>query len=269
MKSLIRFSVLASGSSGNACYVESDNARVLIDAGLSAREIERRLAQVGVEPSSLDGLIITHEHSDHIKGAGPLTRRYNLPLYINEKTLESGHKKLGKLPQPEIIETGRTFTIKDLNVETFTKCHDAADPVGVVLSLNGVRIGVATDLGRSTRLIEDRLKGCQALIIEFNHDPVMLDQGPYPLYLKRRIKGSDGHLSNEQAGDLLKVVSHGNLKQVVLAHLSEKNNDPEKAHQEAAGVLEKCGLGETHISISRQDESGPMIELEASVICDL
>jgi len=133
--------------------------------------------------------------------------------------------------------------------------------VGIVLSFDGIRIGVATDLGRSTRLIEDRLKGCQALIIEFNHDPVMLEQGPYPLFLKRRIKGRDGHLSNEQAGDLLQAVCHDNLKQVVLAHLSEKNNHPEKAYQQAADVLEKCGLGETSILISRQDESGPMMEL--------
>lgn len=261
MKSRIRFSVLASGSSGNACYVESDNARILIDAGLSARRIEQRLEHVGVPPSSLDALIITHEHSDHIKGAGPLARRYDLPLYINQKTLESGRKNLGKLPRPKIIQTGRTLTIKGLNVETFTKCHDAADPLGIVLSLNGVRVGVATDLGKSTRLVEDRLKGCQALIIEFNHDTVMLEQGSYPLYLKRRIKGRDGHLSNEQAGDLLKAVCHDNLKQVVLAHLSEKNNHPEKAYQEAAEVLEKNGLLETRILISRQDESGPMIEL--------
>ena len=205
MRRLIRFSVLASGSSGNACYIESANARILIDAGLSARELERRLEQVGVAPSSLDALVVTHEHSDHIKGAGPLARRYGLPLYINQKTLESGCKALGKLPLPVIIRTGQTLTIKDLDVETFTKCHDAADPVGVVLSLNGVRIGMATDLGRSTRLIEDRLKGCQALIIEFNHDPVMLEQGPYPPHLKQRIKGRDGHLSNEQACDLLKA----------------------------------------------------------------
>jgi len=116
MKSRIRFSVLASGSSGNACYVESNNARILIDAGLSARKIERRLEQVGVVPSGLDALIITHEHLDHIKGAGPLARRYDLPLYINKKTLESGRKNLGKLPLPVIIRTGQTLNIKDLNV---------------------------------------------------------------------------------------------------------------------------------------------------------
>jgi len=261
MKRRIRFSVLASGSSGNACYIESDNAKILIDAGLSAREIERRLEQVGVVTASLDAIVITHEHLDHIRGAGPLARRYDLPLYINRKTLESGRRKLGKLPLPVVIETGQTLTIKDIDVETFTKCHDAADPVGIVLSLNGVRIGLATDLGRSTRLIEDRLKGCHALILEFNHDPLMLEQGPYPLHLKKRIKGRDGHLSNEQAGDLLQAICHDNLKQLVLAHLSEINNHPKKAFQEAAAVLKHCGLAETDISISKQDESGPMIEL--------
>jgi len=261
MKSRIRFFVLASGSSGNACYVESDNTRILIDAGLSAREIERRLKQMGIAPSGLNALIVTHEHLDHIKGAGPLARRYDLPLYINKKTFEGGRKNLGKLPLPVIIQTGQTVTIKNLKVETFTKCHDAADPVGLVISLDGIKIGVATDLGRSTRLIEDRLKGCQALILEFNHDPVMLEQGPYPLFLKRRIKGRDGHLSNEQAAELLKAVCHENLKQVVLAHLSEKNNHPEKAYQTAADVLEKYGLKKTNLLISRHDRSGPMIEL--------
>ena len=261
MKGFLRFSVLASGSSGNVCYVETDNVRILIDAGLSAREIERRLEQVGITPSSLDALLITHEHADHIKGAGPLARRYDLPVYLNGKTLESGRKAMGKLPQPIILQTGQTLELKDLGVETFTKCHDAADPVGVVLSLNGVKIGIATDLGRSTRLVEDRLKGCQVLIIEFNHDIEMIDEGPYPLFLKRRIKGRDGHLSNEQAGDLLKAICQDNLKQVVLAHLSKTNNHPDKAYQQAAGVLDKCGLGGTEIIIGQQDEAGPMIEL--------
>ena len=257
----MRFSVLASGSSGNACYAESDNAKILIDAGLSARETERRLNQVGIEPETLDALFITHEHSDHIKGAGVLARRYRLPLYINRKTFERGRKKLGEVPLPIVIQTGQTFAIKDLEVETFTKCHDAADPLGIVLSVNGMRLGMATDLGRSTRLVEDRLRNCQALIIEFNHDLLMLEQGPYPLFLKQRIKGREGHLSNEQGGDLLKAICHENLKKVVLAHLSETNNQPEKAYQKAADVLEKCGFGQTGILISQQDKTGPMIEL--------
>jgi phosphoribosyl 1,2-cyclic phosphodiesterase len=261
MKSGMRFSVLASGSSGNACFIETDKTRVLIDAGLSSREIERRLKVIGVQPESLDALIITHEHMDHTKGAGPLARRFDLPLYINQKTLETGFQTLGNLSRPIIIQTGETLTINDLAIETFTKCHDAVDPFGVVLSFNGARVALATDFGRSTRLVIDRLKGCQALIMEFNYDQVMLDEGPYPLDLKRRIKGPEGHLSNQQAGDLLRAVSHENLKFVVLAHLSETNNHPKKARQEAADALSECNLGGANILISRQDEPSPMIDL--------
>jgi len=261
MKSGMRFSVLASGSSGNACFIETEKTRVLIDAGLSCREIVRRLKRVGVQPESLDALIITHEHMDHTKGAGPLARRFDLPLYTNRKTLERGLKTLGNLSRPIIVQTGETLTINDLGIETFTKCHDAVDPFGVVLSFNGARVALATDFGRSTRLVEDRLKGCQALIMEFNYDQVMLDEGPYPLDLKRRIKGPDGHLSNQQAGDLLRVVSHKNLKFVVLAHLSETNNHPRKAHQEAADALSKCNLAGANILVSQPDEPGPMIDL--------
>ena len=258
----MKFCVLASGSSGNACYVETDNARVLIDAGLSGREIERRLELVEKDASKLTALIVTHEHSDHIKGAGVLSRRYDVPIYMNRKTFESGRHALGKKLRAEIIQTGRLLEIEDLKVETFTKCHDAADPVGLVLSLNGVRLGVVTDLGKSTRLVEDRLQGCHGLVIEFNHDPEMLDTGPYPLYLKQRIKGRDGHLSNEQGGDLLRKICHQNLEKVVLAHLSEQNNHPEKAHQQAVEVLVQCGLDQTDIWVSRQDEPGPVFELK-------
>jgi len=268
MKYTIRFSVLASGSGGNACYVETENTKIIVDAGLSCTEIERRLRLVGIQPESLDALIITHEHGDHIRGAGPLSRRYDLPVYINRKTLAKGLKTLGNLARPVIFQTGQTLAIGDLGIETFTKCHDASDPFGLVFNslcgsstTNGARIGVVTDIGRSTRLVEDRLKGCQALIIEFNYDLEMLDNGPYPLDLQRRIKGQDGHLSNEQGGDLLRAVSHDDLRVVVLAHLSETNNEPEKARQVALNALSKCGLDNTRLLIGKQDEPGPMVEL--------
>jgi len=261
MKNAVRFSILASGSGGNACYVETTGARILIDAGLSCREMERRLTAVGMTAKRLSAIVLTHEHLDHIRGAGPMARRYNLPLYINSRTLENGRKTLGNLPDLRLIQTGGSLAINDLFLETFTKCHDAADPIGIVLSSNGIRIGLATDLGRSTHLAEERLKGCQALILEFNHDPDMLDEGPYPLSLKHRIKGPDGHLSNRQAGELLRAVSHIDLRLVVLAHLSEINNQPEKAREEAARVLGTCGLGKTRICVGKQDEPGPIIEL--------
>jgi phosphoribosyl 1,2-cyclic phosphodiesterase len=160
-----------------------------------------------------------------------------------------------------IFQTGQAININDLCVETFTKCHDAADPFGLILSSNGTKIGLSTDHGKSTRLMEDRLKGCDALILEFNYDQEMLEQGPYPLHVKRRIKGSEGHLSNKQAGDLLRVISKGNLKYVVLAHLSETNNQPEKARKEAEKALYRCGYTKTNILIGKQNEPVPMIEL--------
>jgi phosphoribosyl 1,2-cyclic phosphodiesterase len=257
----MRFSVLASGSAGNACYVESAHSKVLIDAGISCREIIRRLDVIGVNPEQLDALILTHEHSDHIKGAGPLSRRFDLPVYGNGSTFKRGVKTLGGLTKPVTIHTGQSIPIHDLIVETFTKCHDAADPMGLVISSNGVRLGLATDLGRSTQLVEDRLRGCQALIIEFNHDEKMLEDGPYPLELKKRIKGPDGHLSNLQASALVKTVFHEDLRVVVAAHLSETNNLPEKALYEVEKALMAGEMGNTRIVLSYQDHPLPMVKV--------
>ena len=257
----MRFSILASGSSGNTCYIETGKASVLIDAGLSGRETERRLGLLGKSARNLDALIITHEHSDHIKGAGPLARRFGLPLYINRKTLEKGQRAMGNLPKPVIVRTGQTLTIRDLTVETFTKCHDAADPLGLILSFDGTRMGLVTDLGRSTRLVVDRLRECNALIVEFNHDQKMLEEGPYPLDLKRRIKGPDGHLSNKQAGELVRKICHDNLNYLVLAHLSKTNNNPTKAHKEAKDALGESGITRVNILISEQDTPSPLIQL--------
>ncbi len=261
MKVEMKFSILSSGSRGNACYIESRDTGILVDAGLSGIEIERRLAAVGISPQRIDAIVVTHEHADHIKGVGVLARRYQLPVYANAQTLERGEKALGKLPVVIAIQTGEPFKIKHLSLESFTKCHDAADPMGLVFSSNGARIGHVTDLGRSTRLAEDRLKACNALIMEFNYDPTMLSEGPYPWHLKQRINSSEGHLSNQQACELLESISHPDLKWVVLAHLSETNNDPAKALQAAQTVLDYRGLTKTRILIGNQDEALPLVEI--------
>ena len=259
----MQFSILASGSSGNACYVETADSKILIDAGLSGREIIRRLELINVRPESLNAIIITHEHKDHIKGVGPLARQLDIPVYGNMPTLKKGMKTIGNIAMPVPIHTGQTIAIKDLFIETFTKCHDAVDPMGLIISSDGVRLGMVTDIGRSTKLIENRLKGCQALIVEFNHDQKMLDKGPYPLELKRRVKGPDGHLSNQQAGELLKAVSHENLSLVVLAHLSEINNLEEKAFNEARMVLAECGLNHTSVLVSHQDHPTNLLQISS------
>ena len=257
----MKFSVLASGSGGNACYVETTNSKILIDAGLSGKELIRRLELIKVNPGSLNALVLTHEHIDHVKGAGPLARKFDIPVYINRATLRKGVKALGNLSRPVSIYTGQTFSINDILIETFTKCHDAVDPMGIIICSNNVKLGLITDLGRSTRLVEERLKGCHALIIEFNYDQEMLENSSYPLELIRRIKGAEGHLSNRQAGKLLKGISHKNLGIVIPAHLSKENNFPEKVLQEARDVLEKCGLGHTKIAISSQDEPLSMMAI--------
>lgn len=257
----MRFSVLASGSGGNCCYVETERTRVLIDAGLSCRETLRRLKSLHVEAAQIDALIITHEHTDHIRGAGPLARRLGIPVYINGPTYRQGLRALGHIPAPVVIQTGQTFPIGELRVETFTKCHDAADPIGLAVSCNGCRLGIITDLGRSTRVVEDRLKGCGALIVEFNHDVHKLDEGPYPLFLKRRISGPDGHLSNHQAADLIRVLAHQGLDVLVPAHLSSENNLPEIARLEAERILGDCGLFRSRVEVSSQAEPTPLLDL--------
>jgi phosphoribosyl 1,2-cyclic phosphodiesterase len=258
----MRFAVLASGSGGNACYVESANARILVDAGLSGREIVKRLACIGVDAGSLDALVITHEHLDHIRGAGPLARSLRIPLFASFSTLSQGTKILGTIPVPVPVTTGQTIAVKDLEIQTFTKCHDAVDPIGLVLCWEKVRLGIVTDLGRTTPLVKDRLQGCNALIAEFNHDEKMLEDGPYPLELKRRIKGPDGHLSNLQAARLIRSVAHGGLGWVTLAHLSEVNNRPEKAYRAVEEALERCGSPCAKVLIAEQHCPGPMVEIE-------
>ncbi len=257
----MRFSVLASGSSGNSCYIETSRTRILIDAGLSCKELIRRLKTLKIEPDSIDALLVTHEHHDHIKGAGPFVRRFNLPLLINNRTFRKASKRLGRLPTPVIFNTGDTITVGDLELHLFTKCHDAADPVGVLISFDGIKLGLATDLGKSTAVVRDRLSGCDALILEFNHDTEMLEKGPYPLDLKRRIRGPEGHLSNVEAAGLLDSISHKKLRYVVLAHLSEVNNNKEKAMQMARATLDRRGLTHTQVVLSFQDRHISMIDL--------
>jgi phosphoribosyl 1,2-cyclic phosphodiesterase len=244
--------VLGSGSKGNCTYVESPEARILIDAGLSAREIARRLWQIGRSPETLDGVLISHEHSDHIQGLGALARRYALPIYANSATWQRAQHVVGLVDDRREFWTGTPFLLRDLAIEPFPLPHDADDPVAFRLSWHRRTIAIVTDLGYPTQLVRERIKGCHLLVLEANHDEAMLRAGPYPWPLKQRIGGKSGHLSNLQSSQLLRDVLHDELEHVILAHLSETNNLPDLARLTAQEVLGSRGI---QLSIASQRDA--------------
>ena len=221
--------VLASGSKGNAIYVSDGDTSLLVDAGLSGVEIERRMGLADLRPDTLSAIVVSHEHSDHIRGVGVLSRRYGLPVYISPHTQRAAGTQLGRLDQVHPFDIGQSFAINGLTIHPFATSHDAEDPAGFTIARNGQKVGIATDLGVATGMVKQHLKNCNLLILEANHDPAMLINGPYPWPLKQRIKSRSGHLSNEDSGDLLSDIKHEGLCHVILAHLSETNNTPEKA----------------------------------------
>jgi phosphoribosyl 1,2-cyclic phosphodiesterase len=235
--SSLRICVLGSGSKGNCTYIESPEACLLIDAGLSAREIERRLRQIERSPAALDGVLISHEHSDHIHGVGALARRYKLPVYMNAATWQRAQHVVGLVDDRREFLTGAPFEIKDVVIDPFSLPHDADDPVAFRLTWRRRSMAIITDLGYPSQLVRERIRGCQLLVLEANHDEAMLKAGPYPWPLKQRIGGKAGHLSNAQSSLLLQDVLHDELEHVVLAHLSEINNHPELARLTVQEVL--------------------------------
>ena len=221
----MRVCLLASGSRGNAALIEADGCRLLIDAGLSAREIDRRLATLELEGSDLNAIIVSHEHHDHTCGIGPLARRYQLPVYIDTQTVNQ-LPKLGKIADLRYFKAGEKLSLQNLTIETFSTAHDAVNPVGFVIDSSEGRIGYATDLGLATRLVVEQLRNCRVLVLEANHDEQMLLDGPYPWHLKQRIRGRLGHLSNTDSVKLLNEIAWDGLEALFLAHLSGDNNCP-------------------------------------------
>ena len=231
----MRLLSIASGSSGNCIYTGTDQTHILIDAGISAKRIEKGLFEVGLKPSELSGIFITHEHSDHIKGLGVLARKYEIPIYGTEGTLSEirNVKSLGEYSEDLLIPLRGDvkFALGDMEILPFHIDHDAADPVAYRIQNNGKSVAVATDLGHYDQYIIDHLLDLDALLLESNHDIRMLETGPYPYYLKRRILGDHGHLSNENAGRLLNCILNDKLKHILLGHLSKENNLPELAFE--------------------------------------
>jgi phosphoribosyl 1,2-cyclic phosphodiesterase len=251
--------MLASGSKGNAIYISDGETAVLVDAGLSGIEIERRLTARGISPKSLDAILVTHEHTDHVQGVGILSRRYSLPVYISLNTLEAASPQIGKIKEIVHFQCGSTFILGTLTVHPFSLSHDAEDPAGFTVSQNGRKIGIATDLGVATSLVKTHLQKCSLLILESNHDNKMLENGPYPWPVKQRIKSRTGHLSNEEAQGLLEKVHHPQLEHVILAHMSETNNTPQKALEVVSKVIKSR---HTCLDVATQDRCGELLILK-------
>lgn len=259
----IRAASLASGSKGNSLFIESGDVRLLVDAGLSCRQIELRLEQLNVPAASINAIFITHEHIDHIRALRVFQKKYATPVYVSPKAASHdfyGNRLDDFLQHQHPIAAGEDVVLGDITIKPFSISHDAADPLGFRFEVGELAVAIATDLGIVTRLVCDRLNGCAALFCESNHDVAMLANGPYPMRLKKRIRGKFGHLSNADCRQLLENVYHPHLRYVTLSHLSEKNNTPQLAFQETKTFLNKID-STANLLISRQDQVGTLIEL--------
>ncbi len=241
---MIRFCTLFSSSSGNCIFVSDGSTNLLIDAGVSASKIVNALDSIGVSPNEIDGILVTHEHSDHISGVGVLTRKYNIPVYGNETTLSAMQTSSGVAVPGclRTIVTGESFKIRSAQIRSFRTPHDSASSVGYTITMEDAKLGVATDTGCVTKPMLSALAGCEAVVIESNHDVNMLNSGPYPYVLKKRILSDSGHLSNENCAWLATQLALWGTKHIVLGHLSDKNNTPSKAYDATYKMLSGNGF---------------------------
>jgi phosphoribosyl 1,2-cyclic phosphodiesterase len=252
----VRLTILGSGSSGNCAYVETDEARVLIDAGFSLRQIRQRLATIGRAPENLTGILVTHEHSDHVQSLPALNGKLGIPVYCNRPTQEAVEYQMQTRLACRLFATGASFDIGDVTVETFSIPHDAQDPVGYLLRTSAGNFGFLTDLGHTTRLVLERVRPAHALVLEANHDVKMLQDCPSrPWPLKQRILGRHGHLSNEAAADAAEQIMSADLRHLYLGHLSRECNRPELAHRVVNDRLHK--IGATHVSLQLTSQAHP------------
>ena len=259
----MKVAVLGSGSSGNATLVRAGHTHVLVDAGFSGKDLERRLGVLGVEPSQIQAIVISHDHGDHTRGMGVFARKHGTPLYMTEATRDACAKLLRGPEEVRTYRPGHPFVIGDVRVEPFITVHDAADPVGLALvdECTGLRLGVATDLGRPTAQIRHALSRCDLLVLEANHDEVLLATSPYPWSVKRRIASSHGHLSNQAAAQFAVELLHPRLAGVVLAHLSNECNRPELAQKVVGAALKKAGW-KGHLEVAPQHEPTAWLDVE-------
>jgi len=257
----ISYCVLASGSRGNCVWLRGGEIEVLVDCGLSARQIEQRLAAVGKDPKQLRAIVCTHAHVDHVVGAAVLARRYGVEIYATASTLS---RIPNSPPQERLreIQTSGSLRIDGLQVHSVPTPHDVAGSVALRFDDGESRVGLATDLGHPTPAITRLMSGLDGLILECNHDVEMLRVGPYPAVLKRRIRSDVGHLSNDQSAEFLTALVHPGLQHLTLAHLSETNNSPDLAAESVTSVLSRIGAGGLEVAVAEQHRPGQAITLE-------
>jgi phosphoribosyl 1,2-cyclic phosphodiesterase len=261
---MFSFTVLGSGSAGNCAVVESDECKLLVDGGLSAKQMTLRLAEAGIQPGELTGILLTHEHVDHIGGLEVFCKKFATPIYCNPGTAEAlARSREACQKNFRLFQTGSEFAIKDITVQTFSVPHDAADPIGFVLHHNSTSLGFCTDLGFATKLVFERLRNVQALIIETNHDEKLLQEDAHrPWAVKQRIMSRHGHLSNSAAAEVLVHLLEEScvLRRAVLGHLSRDCNRPELALETVRARLADAGSG-FEVFCASQKQISPRFEL--------
>ena len=258
----VTLTILGSGSAGNCAYLETDTTRLLIDAGLSGRQIRQRLAAIGRSPETLTGILITHEHSDHITGLTGLASKLNAPIYCNRLTKEAAEAQLRIPLNCRVFGDGATFEVGDVGVCAFSIPHDAVDPVGYLLHTSAGNIGFLTDLGHVTKLVIERVRAANVLLLESNHDVKMLQDNPHrPWSLKQRILSRHGHLSNDSAADAAEAIMSAELSDLFLGHLSRDCNRPELARGAVGSRLEKIGATHVRLHLAAQNVACPTLAL--------
>lgn len=250
---------------GNCLYVESDNTKLLIDAGVSLKKIEKGLDTIDVSPSSIDGILVTHEHSDHIQSLGNLSKKFNLPVFANSETFDAMPKQTDKISTENInkFKIKQKFSINDIEITPFSIPHDAANPCGFNISCNDDKISIATDIGHMTNEILKQLEGSKFVLLESNYDTEVLKLSKYPFSLKQRIAGPNGHLSNEIASKVINYLLHDNLKTAMLGHLSKESNFPELAYQTVVNELinSNSDVSKLSLSVASRNEPSKLIHI--------
>lgn len=262
---MFNFCSLYSGSSGNSLFVETSNTKILVDAGVSSKKIEKALEDINIEPNLLDGILVTHEHIDHVQSLGTLSKKFNLPVFVNQETLDAMPKQRDKISDEniKIFKVTDKFSIGDLDIRPFSIPHDAANPCGFNIWKEDKKISIATDIGHMTNSILKNLEESLFIMLEANYDPEVLRCSSYPFTLKSRIAGPTGHLSNELAGKTISYLLKSGLKNAMLGHLSKESNFPELAYQTVVDELMSSNYDENslRLSVAKRDSHSSLITI--------